>query len=227
MRILSKFKDYYDGVANAGERDPRDRVYVRHTTEIQEPPFIATGERGVLGCIGERFIPGWYNNRQLQHIRIGFCGKLYPVIAYQDTYMYSYEDVLRFVQSFDIREMLKHFQNFKLARPSRTSEQLLREHFTPGTFLQPFLDHDTPIIVVEEIQYPRWNRKYTCNKDANLLNYNFAKVFPPYQAYQELDMFLHAHLLEHPRPMVQIADKHLIAAKGFDLKTSFRKPKES
>lgn len=67
---------------------------------------------------------------------------------------------------------------------------------------------------------------YRLVKNPVLAEVGFQQVFPPFQAYQEIDMYLGGVMGGNGRPMVQLNDKELLMKHGFDGKTSFRKPKE-
>jgi hypothetical protein len=58
--------------------------------------------------------------------------------------------------------------------------------------------------------------------DTRLKDYKFYKVFDPYTAFQELDMFISGVLTREGNPMAGISDTDLRDKKGFD-KMSFKK----
>lgn len=66
-------------------------------------------------------------------------------------------------------------------------------------------------------------RFWTAN--GQLSDTQFYKIFDPYMAYQELDMFISGTLPQSTAMPIQIEDKYRIAQHGFD-KHSFRKPKQ-
>ena len=59
--------------------------------------------------------------------------------------------------------------------------------------------------------------------NAPLSDLDFAKVMPPYQAYQEIRMFL-GNMAQPEKPIPQIDDETMVEIKGHGGKYSFRKP---
>jgi hypothetical protein len=91
-----------------------------------------------------------------------------------------------------------------------------------GSFEYLF-DEYGPIWIIEPEE--RRNTRYKLTKNPRLASINFQKVIPPYQAYQSLRMWLSNKAMPN-KPIPEISNKDMIVAKGFDLKTSFRNPKD-
>lgn len=62
---------------------------------------------------------------------------------------------------------------------------------------------------------------------ANLKDYEFYKIFPAFEAYQQIEMFLGNELAVNEAKPLWVEEKVRIAKHGFDPKTSFRKRKQS
>lgn len=68
--------------------------------------------------------------------------------------------------------------------------------------------------------------RYTCYTYPKLADVHFYKVMPPWEAYQELSMFL-GNIAAPDRVPVSIADRDRVQQHGFDMKYGFRtRPKE-
>ena len=65
--------------------------------------------------------------------------------------------------------------------------------------------------------------EFLCNP--NLQEFGFIRIMPAELLYQEIDMYLGNILVNDPMPICFQTDLEKIAAHGFDIKTSFRKPK--
>jgi hypothetical protein len=61
------------------------------------------------------------------------------------------------------------------------------------------------------------------NVTRTLKDVEFFRIFDPYQAFQELTMYL-SNIAEPRKPIPHISDEDMVSIKGFDDKTSFRKP---
>jgi len=81
-----------------------------------------------------------------------------------------------------------------------------------------------PIFVAESHETDRitWKAVGTITFNPCLKDYDFMRVFDPYQAFQEISMFM-GNLAEPRKPIPAIDDKTMAEIKGFD-KWSFRKP---
>jgi hypothetical protein len=69
-----------------------------------------------------------------------------------------------------------------------------------------------------------WNDKTTITYNDCLKDVEFYRVFDPYSAYQEIEMFLN-NLAIPQKDMPKIPDRENILSHGFDDKLSFRKEK--
>lgn len=86
-----------------------------------------------------------------------------------------------------------------------------------------FRDSGHPIFVLDTQMNKDY--KYPLTYNASLKKYKFFKVFSTALAYQEISMYLGGVLGQGNPTIPEISNKDMIEAKGFDLKTSFRKDK--
>ena len=66
------------------------------------------------------------------------------------------------------------------------------------------------------------NEGYYFTSNLPLKEVEFFKKFDPWQAYQELSMYIGGVIAPESKPMIKIEDKYKIMEHGFD-KMSFRK----
>lgn len=213
MRIISDFKDYYDGVMSHGV--DHDSIWIRKSKEIKK--------------IHSR---SYYIKKVLYHDEkvIWFCGKRYKAFHFHseereiDEYIYNIEQLDKLV---DTRLKKKEQQFYYGSEPPkgpwyrrrRTQPEvdIYRKQFE-YYFKQAekvtlcdkiHIEHNSPVIVGNTVN--------GCLKDVQ-----FFKVVDPYTAYQEIQMFM-CKLKSPEKPIPKVSDEDMLEAKGFDPKWSFRK----
>lgn len=136
-----------------------------------------------------------------EFLGIGFCGTVYPMVRYNGKCFYSAEG---------LEAALKNMQPYRRRR--------FIEYFTPFECREPFIHKRSPIVVLCEkanISHIKvvWN--------ARLKDYGFQKIFDPYQAFQQLEMFL-GNLASPQTPIPKMTDVQKRDSHGFDT-WSFKK----
>lgn len=140
---------------------------------------------------------------------LGFCGKVYfghvkfntnkidRVIYWEEGFDYG-------IEAMEFRESPRKFLD---------------------SFKQFFELHNTPIfsIMLERHNFHEDRPVLTVNPNLSMLH--FQTVRSPYYAYQDLRMYL-SNKAAPEKPIPTISNEDMIAAKGFDLKSSFRKAKK-
>ena len=228
MRIISDFHDYYDiGMQNG--IDPQ-LPYRRFRQE--EPIRFPKDDRQSWGTF-ER--SSYSYSKSYRFLYIGFAGKIYPRMEgwfgkYQleeETPYYTIEP------SFGVDPTLLEDVFFVIAKEhwrrsgekylKRSAKRIKEEVFQCFEFkdapelLDLFEKFKTAIFV-----YKLGDNTIILNERLNL--YNFQKVLPPMEAFQELAMYVGARLT---KPVIQeppLSDKVKAEIHGFD-KYSFRKGK--
>jgi hypothetical protein len=232
MRIKSTFKDYYDGVQSFNT--DFDFVYHRFPKEeiLEQYPYVYSTKWGCGSSIIERCIT------------IGFCGKIYTCIGLtyanygkpnsREVFCYSVEHVDSFAyNNFSKKELeyylsgpgvyyrkspsgisynnkQNYYKDFFKNIPVRDDYQIFQKNYSPIFYAEYVPSYSRP----EKTHKRIWNEK--------LDQFGFAKVMPPYQAYQEISMFL-GGLASPEKTIPDISDKIMVEVKGFDTKYSFRK----
>lgn len=226
MKIISKFKDYYDGGMFNGIDETR--VYVRSTEEL-EYTF-------------EKYTPDFD--------LIGFCGKLYFFINELDNEFEKSNDNIkyftlhgaeRFKYIFNNNRKYCYVPREKIKRLIRNkddgfgnsnsswawgeshkgNESYVNSFENKKEFLDLFLKHKVPIF---------WLKKHH-NRSSLVLNPNlkqlgFAKVLDTHTAFQELEMYMGSVLCDVSQPPQPVGSDEVIGrGKGFD-EYSFRNAKK-
>jgi len=225
MKIISKFKDYYDIALAYGVDD--NIVYTRLESES-----VNSMLSGIVSQIFNAMPSSSYVDTTISRkFIIGFCGKLFPGLELQ------YESLqVKLAKMCYLEKDIRDFERkvAKLTKSKKTSRhkpkrmESLNESFyayESKEVLQSFFDLSTPLYVIKNVsRMPgQWHLsvcEFTIN--SKLKNYGFAKVFDSYSAYQEIEMFLGGVLGNKEIDTVGIDDEHLKLQKGFD-KWSFKK----
>lgn len=250
MRIISKFHDYYDTAMGFGHDD--HVIFKRETPELEREevdrltriydPFIHSYYGKVWHDGGE-----FRYDLELYSVCIFFCGKAYYGITtpgndlkVTPTTVYDYQSLI------DLSDFLK----FKVPEPSKSTGRWFRRvynwnrgnshHYAKSFFeganasknenaLRDLMikERHSILVFTKTIVHERYNvHRTNLSVNSPLKPYHFFKVMPPYQAFQELDMWHSGVMAEDPAmKMVQIEDKYRIPQHGFD-KWSFRKQGE-
>lgn len=213
IRIISKFRDYYDGVQR--QIFDEDTLYVREQREI-----------------GKDVLVSWHREEyNIRYGKIGFCGKEYAYCKFMFPdgsvdYFYDAESTHAHAHKYLTEEGYNnycgryHGSQSWINKYCRKAE--IDKYFADIPVIENhdyFVKCNAPIYVIQ--RYPA----YTVI-NPKLSNYQFQKVIHPYTAFQEIYMYVGGVLAGNNKPIPIVSDNDMIEAKGFDKKTSFRKPKE-
>lgn len=243
MLILTKKKDYYDGVAGTTGID-KTIVYDRQIIEVEEkdiPTFFAK-KRYRFGRNDQTPV----HNLDYYHIKkelrtvypecssfiVGFCGKLYlgwklysegKVLPYGGkelitTFTYDADNMAKLLET-ETWDGRKFVDDVNLI-VNQNAIDLCREFNSP-VFIY---DGDYGRTSLSRYCYGNRHPKFIINP--LLKEYQFYKVFDAVQAFQEIQMFISGVLGNREKEIVEVADKYKIAQHGFD-KWSFRKEPEN
>lgn len=223
MRIISKFHDYYDSIQGYGF-DPTV-VFIRKRKEIHIHDLSKNIPIAEMASYPSHpsFRPqldGWGE--------LYFCGKRYRFIrTFEENkinlskrykFFYSYKIINNYILKYNKKDVVEKYilRNFRRYRKYRnTSQKTLESYFTfNDIFEHNVLLHEkfnTPVFVIH-------NSNYEPNLIINpsLKDYQFQKIFDPYTAFQEIDMFLSGVMKSPENKMVQIGDEVMRDKKGFD-----------
>ncbi|MDR3108329.1 MAG: hypothetical protein LBU65_01400 [Planctomycetaceae bacterium] len=217
MRIISDFHDYYDvGMQNG--IDPK-LPYMRFRREENIEKFshkLSPMRRWITGC---------------RIFFVGFAGKIYPSIKYSgDSTNVDYDfDLKNLTDDFFLQTLEAHDdfwwswsqkseknRNRMLSRMREIFNEIIEQNC--NELLSLFEQFKTAIFV-----FQFGAEKVFINERLN--QYNFQKVLPPIQAFQELEMYVGSYLTQPVIEEPPISDKIKAEIHGFD-KHSFRKEKK-
>ena len=237
MKIISNYKDYYDGCQKYGIDTTIQ--YIRKEKEIK----LLEKKDLSLNIIKNIQISGdetFYNNFRKASGVIGFCGKLYPYFIfsrennkYDKQVINNIKDLCAFIENNVDKDVVKsfyskekHYKYSYLRRGwyflSEFSYNMTNAYFETYSGSKDSLDlfdkYKVPIFKVEQKE----REKYTLTLNPNLKELNFMKLIDPFTAYQEIEMFISGVIGVQNPELIQISDKVKIEKRGFD-KWSFRK----
>lgn len=153
-------------------------------------------------------------------------------------FCYSAEDVRKYVQ--EKSKSLQKYEGFRSRRymqladgsfGRKTQQNQVEAYFNSYELRKAELtnqaidmleDHSCPLFALSS-QGSRTTSSAEIIYNAQLNKFNFQRIKPPYQAFQELQQYL-ANIAVPIKPLPIISNSDMIQAKGFDLKESFRKP---
>lgn len=226
MRIISNFKDYYDKIQSFGQDDLR---YIRHPKEVDDVYFLFNDNSSHWGK--GRGCPFY------KMVKIGFCGKVYTGFKFFNE---NQEPITKFLYGLDKIVELYRIYGWKFEYKTNLWNQnslycnyiKTEEGNQTELYLKYFEQHRCPIIVVDRTETikiedkPSSGTKTTeiATLNARLNQYDFQQVFGPYDAYQEIFMFM-SNMAFPNKPIPKIDDITMAGAKGFN-KYSFRKDKQ-
>jgi hypothetical protein len=229
MKILSKFKDYYDYVEYLYSQEGGDpaNTCVRRDLESKDECSCGYFSIGVKGEIPPKPSPKdsvWGRNPNIfpwVYKWCSVCGKLYLLVSEEPgVYKPKYKLITENHPSLSLVYSRSHGNWFKepdinglIGVPNSACVEISKK-------LQ------IPVFTLEESHRVGSRKPFqiTLNQTVpNLGELGFASLFTAEQMYQEIAMFL-TSLRDNPDslPPVDISDKDRLAQKGFDAKISFR-----
>jgi len=245
MKIISKFKDYYDSAMGYGV--DKTVIYNRYTKEVTLPNHP-------LSSIFRDFEARLRNSGNglgtlvISPAIVLFCGQAYPLL-YQSNYLYSrfdqnksnssphvfydFGEYMEFLRAQDI-ERYNTNMKAKSGRNQYFCFWMLTEYDVfegMRKFAESFnndlhFDYASPVMVIKGKGGRYRDNKIILEINPVLKDYAFYKEFPPFQAFQEIDMFISGVLGTGAPETVEISDKEMAIKKGHDGKYSFRKRPE-
>ncbi len=200
MRIISKFKDYYDSISLIGGLDSTI-VYERKEIEVDPDDH--------------RYL-FYHDFTHYDWCNVFFCGKFFCGVktkgSEDEKYVWDIDKIV------DDRDSWR-YRNYKLIGVSNYG----LNHTIKQDYTQINLEAQTPIILITNVGQNQSGHKFRTIFNPRLNEYNFASALDPYTAYQMLEQFVDTHFV-HKRIVENISDDVKIAKHGFD-KFSFRKEK--
>ena len=229
MYIISKFKDYYDGVVGTMGID-KTLVYERKIIEIEDSKKMLKEFRGFRNWndihknhflnIGQADT----NSKKYENNNffiIGFCGKLY--LGWKFEYkvnVWNNRKIVEVIKTdiiYGYKNAKKHLKtNFWRSNLNDDVEYVMK--YDP---INMFRELGAPIFIYDsDNRSPRKSDIMIINPI--LKEWEFYKVMDSFAAFQEISMFIGGVLGIDEKEIIEIEDKYRIAKHGFD-KWSFRR----
>lgn len=229
MKIISKYRDYYDSCASRHGVD-NELLFVRHEREIESEK--EQDRWSELRNFPSSCFIGTYrgNELALSDFVIGFCGKLYRGIfssersknslEYKSKYWYDFNSINDYILSrYKFKENPLEKKNYHNSTSFKMFMELPRES-------KSFRDRciAEQITIISRFREPRLlsGKNATVLVNHSLDDVQFWRIFTPYMAYQEISMWVGGALNQPERPMIKVSDEIKIHKHGFN-KYSFRK----
>ena len=238
MFIISKKKDFYDGVAGTVGID-KTIIYNRNVIDVEEKdiPVFFKKKRFDINGTHNTIISNLSRNKlkkefqkkyvDYSHFVVGFCGKLY--VGWK---LYS-EEKLRLNTNI-ITEITDDvdFVN-SLVESNKWNGNFVENvnKVKQSDAMQLFREFNSPIFLYDSNTSIKKYGTFSIKSNAKffispiLADYEFFKVFNTFQAFQEIQMFLGGVLGSGEKEIAEVADKYKIQQYGFN-KYSFRKEKQ-
>lgn len=233
MRIISKFKDYYDSAHGWYSPEP---VYVRDNVEIFYPELDKEVEEKVrrVEVIHSVMPRSDFGNRCV----VAFCGKAYPCYCHSDSLtFYSTEKMENyFKKDLDSSDYMKRNHAEKIInmlhgkaragywwRYSNLNHRTWKRFLSEGSLDVPvdaFIAVKSPVFLVKTVGSSTY---LEVNPMLNKLS--FASQVDPYTAFQEISMYIGNELVMQMDPNLDRTDDMIRDSKGFN-EWSFRRHKD-
>ncbi len=254
MRIFSKFHDYYDKALSYGidPNVIYERKEEEITESLKKQPDLYDRLSKIDSEIFD-FRVNKIDSSELKIISkhiVLFCGKIYFCIEVQYT-IKTYDDYYKhivskvateFIYTFDAFEKVitKHskinlennlrsdifsIEKVKVMTARKRFKLLFDKQGTVSDNVSALhFELDAPIIEITHNPVYFYKGKDRVFKNKRLKDLEFYKIVSPFEAFQELSMFIGGVMGGKSPIMIEVADKDRIAKHGFD-KFSFRKEK--
>lgn len=239
MYIISKNKDYYDGVAGTTGVD-KTIVFERKEEVFEDrtkfPKPFALNKNGLTYWKTRNPFYDISHYDLKKEVRkydncstfiVGFCGKLYVGWKFRyhnperrNQFDYNIPEYLIDVV-YDFNEALKFLED----KNWRTNIFDNYDSIVKYDALNVFRKLNVPYFIFD-VNSLITKHKYKCEPkfimNPILRDYEFYKVFDTYSAFQEIQMFISGVLGTGEKNIVEVEDKYKIGQHGFD-KWSFRR----
>lgn len=225
MYIISKNKDYYDGVVGTVGID-KTIVYERETIEITDNSKIPKPFKVKRNSWNDRnpFLgvchvnPTRKSKYESAHgFIVGFCGKLnlgWQLVYKEKEWVFDHMEEVTKIDIIYSYENAKKYLKADYWRSNLGDDIKYVMNYDP---IDVFREFKTPIFV-----YDSYRRDDAFIINPILKEFEFYKVVDPFTAFTELQMFISGVLGVGEKEIIEVADKYKIGQHGFD-KWSFRK----
>lgn len=241
MKIYSKFKDYYDIALSQGTQEGIFFERKMEHVDISSSPsraFTPLENLGIKIYTELKMSATYVVKRKINLVplMVIFCGKVYPGMKVSHNESLGLNSVVQPDICFYDLESLKSYLDkneidFNQIVPERSWRSLIVSDATKKKLTEFFKISGSSKYEYELLTHKVLSAVLTTYKNTEgeyftinlpLKEVDFFRKFNPWQAYQELSMYIGSVVAPESRPMIKTDDKYKIIGHGFD-KMSFRK----
>jgi hypothetical protein len=228
MRIISKFKDYYDGFAVYNKTDPLTKVWVR------DEKRLVRINKSILTILEDRAKRIKSNNDWYGGYLI-ISGTVIPFVKLREASGLRYNSKGN-IYFFEQEEHLYFdFNILEQEQPDIISETHYYKKEIKAFFTASYPNMNnicigvkSPIVLIEPNQ-DYYKEIYcslrNCYVNINLKNFGLSKILSAPILYQMLDYFISNVMVDDVMPISSQTDIEKVQSHGFDKVTSFRNMK--
>ena len=231
MYIISKHKDFYDGVAGTTGID-KSIVYERYHNVIDdENKFLSEfkyttykdKEKNPFLHIDYYYIDDKKNNKynNCDAFIIGFCGKLYIGWKFYYTEKIYNDGIYEDVQKTDIIYGYENVKDIIKVHYWRINIENDINYITNYKSIEMFRILNAPVFIFYVCK-EKYRNFHQMEINPVLKDWEFYKLFDAFQTFQEIQMFISGVLGKNEKEIIDVDDKYKIAQYGFN-EWSFRK----
>lgn len=249
MRIISKYKDFYDNLTAYGV-DPT-QVFVRHQEVIKDTIQFTTEEKQTLDYLRDLSILSKNRDDDFSVEFLYFCGKIYPIyfnksrtftdkqssIVTKQSVIGLSQDFLNEVKLNDdikLRTLFLGYRNSYIESKDRLSNF---EKFT--IYIEDLISKQVVLNVFKDLSLKHKLAYFLLNCDGGLYTHKFTFNIHSYPllkdlgisscldgsfVFQQIEQYLFSFLSINQRPMIELSDEIKASKHGHDGKYSFKTP---
>lgn len=220
MRIISSYKDFYDGLS---QHD--DRPWKRETSSIVLPANdlrLSIKRKDFVEIFDSFHLYLFEDNGLYERCFLFFCGKIFPYLKCEKSGM-IYWNFESFSQSNEFLTSSRKDKFFNLFKKSERARRLFIHENAPIKFLRLGIEFRSPIINIKRFHNGILdNPSIELTLNPNLKDLGFQKIMSLHDAFLEIDSYLFNELASDEKNDANVSDKIKIDSHGFD-RFSFRK----
>lgn len=221
MRIISNFKDFYDGLNDGSD----SHIWTRHTSVVEisktDPLFKSDWKNpSAISYDSWRKREGnrYVTRAEINFSLLVFCGQLIPFWQSGNRIGYDLESLIAY------RAEMIGDQSSKWYTCWKESGRRLFDHELPAVYKSLNMKYKSPVLILSRSGN---TGKVEITLNPRLMSIEFHKYHDMYWTFQELERYLFNDMVEPCDPSITISDKLKAEAHGFRDKYSFRnEPKQ-
>jgi len=252
MKIISKFKDYYDGIQSLGI--DKSLVYrrLKEIKEVELPEGYTTSIKNSTNTLEWDTILLVNDYKRYEELRIkceqvliGFCGKLVPAIRFNynkkgitknSVVLYNAQTIIEYFNKLKRKYKELHFTNSLYGYPyeepdQKTLNTFFKQRIFEQNYHQWFQNFGAPVFIfskeiIRKFEGTRKRNGLYVALNPSLKALEFYRVKDSYSAFQEIAQYLGGVLTKRESIENKLSDIDKIKQHGFDVKYGFRTRKK-